>query len=71
MATIYKHDGPYTREEQLANDYPQNKLAKALSNEALAEIRAKAQARPQHNTHSADNARRIAEAEARRAAAKQ
>jgi hypothetical protein len=60
MSTIHKHPGRYTREERLANEFPSFKREEPLSNEQLAEIRAKAQAQPQYNTTSADNAARHA-----------
>ena len=72
MSTIFTHDGPYTREEQFANTWPENRQAKPLSNDELNKIRADAQARPQHHTHSAANAERAAklaeQTEARRQA---
>lgn len=61
--------GHPSREEAAANtEFPNRKLPAPLTNEQLADLRTKAQALPQHNTQSADNAKRIAERAARRAA---
>jgi hypothetical protein len=63
--------GHPSREERLANTEPNYPPQEApLTNDQLNELRAKAQARPQHHTHSAANAERSAmlarETEARR-----
>lgn len=70
MATIHPpaNGVSFNREEAAANTWLSRKLPDPLTNEQLADIRAKAQARPQHNTHSAEHAQAIDERAARRAA---
>jgi hypothetical protein len=69
MATIFKHDGPHTREEQLANTWPKFKQAAPLTPAQLDELRAKS-ATNNPNSHSARNAKAASERAARQEASR-
>lgn len=66
MATIHPpaNGVSYNREEQAANTWPKFKQAAPLTNEQLADLRAKAPQNP--NSHSARAAKAAAERSARR-----